>query len=96
MGVRRPGEFMEDEHSEPKKPLRGWLGLLAGVFLGLCIHNWHMFRDHGLIAGLRSLRWDFLFGMTVGAVASLWLGGQRKEEQITTVAVGGGTSKKLQ
>jgi hypothetical protein len=85
---------MEDQHSELKYPLRGTLATLVLLFLGLCIFNWHAFRDHGLMAGFRSLRWDTFFGMTVGFITG-WIMRQPPKE-ITTLGVGEITAKKLQ
>jgi uncharacterized membrane protein HdeD (DUF308 family) len=87
---------MGDEHSEQNKPL--WrqqagnlLGVLAGLFIGQCIHNWHAFHDQGF----NPFRWDNFLAGAVGAVAGLWLVGQRKNEQITTLGIGEATAKKL-
>lgn len=85
---------MEDQHAAPKYPLRGMLGMLASFFLGLCILNWHAFRDHGLMAGFRSLRWDTFFGMTVGFILG-WIMRQPPKET-TTLGLGEITAKKLQ
>ena len=89
--VKHFGELMEDEHSEPKKRLRGGLGALAGMFIGQCIHNWHAFPGQGF----RAFRWDNFLAGAVGAVAGLWLAGQREYEDITTLGIGEAADKKL-
>jgi hypothetical protein len=83
---------MDDQHSEPKKPRwQAFLGVLTGLMLGQCVHNWHAFHDQGL----RAFRWDNLFAAAVGAVAGAWLAGQRKHESITTLGIGETTTEKL-
>jgi hypothetical protein len=83
---------MEDQHAEPKYPIRGLLGMLALLFLYQCIHNWHAFHDQGLRAGLETVRWDNFFAMTVGAIVG-WL--MRQPKEITTLGIGEATARKL-
>jgi hypothetical protein len=99
--VKHSGEFMGDEHSEPKKnPIWTGLGVLSGVFIAQCIHqhilHWHAFRDQGLMAGFKTVRWDdFLVrALTAGGglIVALLLA---QPQEITTLGVGEVTAKKL-
>ena len=84
---------MEDEHSERKKPLGMLLGMSAGLFLGQCIPHWHAFRDQGLMAGFKTVRWDDFLVRALTAGGGLivaWLLAQPKE--ITTLAARGAST----
>jgi hypothetical protein len=94
--VKHSGEFMGDEHSEPKKkPLWTGLGVLSGVFIAQCIHqhilHWHAFSGQEF----KAFRWDDFWAGAVGAVAGLWLAGQREHEDITTLGLGEAPARKL-
>jgi len=93
------GEFMEDEQAERETPL--WqtaLAVLPGIFLTQYIFNGHVFHDQGLMAGLKTFRWDNILPPALGAIVLLRLLPPRpvRNKETTTLGLGRFTAKKLQ
>ncbi len=82
-----------DKPYEPKKMLRTMFVMLATFLACNYIFQWHVIRDHGF----KAVRYDHFLNQAIGVIGGIicsWLLG--RQDEITTLGIGGLKAKKLQ